>query len=807
MSTLLQDLRYAFRSLRSQRGIAAIAVACLALGIGANTAIFSVVRAVLLQSLPYRAPERLVRVYETANFGGTRGAGSVSIPNFIDWRAQNDAFEAIAAYSVSSFDLIGSGDPERVRATRASANLFALVGARPAFGRTFALDDDQPGKTPVVVLGYGLWQRRFGADPAIVGKTISLNNAVHTVIGIMPSDFDFPVSSLRTDVWVPLVFEPPQSRQRGNHWLSVIARLKPGLDSAAATARMAPIALRIAHDFPDDMKDRGIQVNSLNGVIVGQVRQPLLMLLGAVGLVLLVACANVANLLLARASGRRREVAIRTALGADRNRLIRQFLTESVLLAVAGGVLGLAVAHWGLAGILAYAATALPRIDAIGLSPTVLAFSFVVSVLTAFIFGLVPALRASQTDLREDLTDTAGRAGTGRTQHRALNILIVAEIALSLVLLVGAGLLVRGFLAVIGTDSGLRPDGVITFHLAAPGGRMPDSVRYVQFHGPVLERLRALPGVRSASMTTLLPIQGSGWNGNFTIVGRPKETDPGKEPFAEYRVVSSGYFASLGIPMMQGREFGDQDALDAPSVVIINDEFVRRYFPNENPIGKEILAWTSKPSTVIGVARSVRQVSLDSPPRPELYVAAAQTPWQLYGMTYVLSTRGAPEAIMPSVRAAIRDVAPLQPIFQVRTMSGVISDSLRSRKLTLSLLAIFAALALVLSAAGVFGVMSYGVSQRQREIGIRIAVGARGAEVMTMVLADAGKLVVLGVAIGLVAAAALTRVLTGMVYGVSVRDPATFGLVAAIIAAVAMVACLVPALRAARVDPVRAMRS
>jgi predicted permease len=367
--------------------------------------------------------------------------------------------------------------------------------------------------------------------------------------------------------------------------------------------------------------------------------------------------------------------------------------------------------------------------------------------------------------------------------------------------------LVRGFLAVIGTDSGLRPEGVITFHVSAPGGRMSDSVRYVQFYGPVLERLRAVPGVRSAATTTLLPIQGSGWNGNFTIVGRPKESDPSKEPFAEYRVVSSNYFAALGIPMMQGREFSDQDALDAPRVVIVNDEFVRRYFPNETPIGKQIFAWESKPATVIGVARSVHQVSLDSPPRTELYVPAAQTPWQLFDVTYVLSTRGAPESVMPSVRAAVREIAPVQPIFQVRTMDGVISDSLRNRKLTLSLLAIFAALALVLSAAGVFGVMSYGVSQRQQEIGIRMALGARGSDVTTMVLADAGKLVALGVAIGLVAATGLTRVLTGMVYGVGVRDPLTFALVSAIIAAVAMVASLVPAVRAARVDPIAAMRS
>jgi predicted permease len=807
MATFLQDVRYALRSLRGQRGIAVIAIACLALGIGANTAIFSVVRAVLLESLPFRDPSRIVRVYETANFGGTRGLGSVSIPNFIDWRAQNDAFESMTAYSTYTFDLIGNGEPERVRGTRSSANLFALLGSRPILGRTFALDDDQPGKAPVVVLGNGFWRRRFGADPSILGKSISLDNKRYSVIGVMSADFDFPISALRTDVWVPVAFDTQQAHQRGNHSQSVVARLKPGLDSAAATARMLPIAQRLARDYPSEQKDRGISVNLLNGVIVGRVRTPLLILLGAVGLVLLIACANVANLLLARASGRRREVAIRTALGAERGRLIRQFLTESVLLSFAGGVLGLAVAHWGLAGILAYAATSLPRVDSIGLSPTVLVFSLGVSVVTGLAFGIVPALRASQADLREDLTETAGRSGTGRKQHRTLDTLIVAEIALSLVLLVGAGLLVRGFLAVIGTDSGLRPDQVITFHLAAPGGRLSDSARFVQFYSPVLERIRALPGVRSAATTTLLPIQGSGWNGNFTIVGRPKETDPSKQPFAEYRVVSSEYFASLGIPMTAGREFSDEDALDAPSVVIINDEFVRRYFPNENPIGKQIFAWSPQPSTVVGVARSVHQVSLDSPPRAELYVPSAQAPWQMFDVTFVLSTRTAPESIMPSVRQAVRGLAPDQPIFQVRTMDGVISDSLRTRKLTLSLLAIFAALAVVLSAAGVFGVMSYGVSQRQREIGIRMALGARGSAVTGMVLTDAGKLVVLGVVIGLGGAAALTRVLSGMVYGVGVRDPLTFGVVAVIIATVAMVSSLVPAVRASRVDPILAMRA
>jgi len=537
------------------------------------------------------------------------------------------------------------------------------------------------------------------------------------------------------------------------------------------------------------------------------VRTPLLMLLGAVGLVLLIACANVANLLLARASGRRREVAIRTALGAERWRLVRQFLTESVLLAATGGLLGLAVAHWGLKGILAYAAAALPRAETVHLNGSVLAFVAGVSLVTGIAFGLVPALRASQSDLREDLAESAGRTGTGRKHHRTLRGLIVAEMALSLVLLVGAGLLVRGFLALMSTDPGLKADRVLTFHIAAPAGRMPDSVRFLQFYGPVLQRLRGVPGVSDVASTSIIPIQNSGWNGNFTIVGRPVDQDPAKQTFAEYRVVSSNYFHAMGIGMVRGREFSDRDAAGAPPVVIVNDEFVRRYFPNEDPIGKQIFPWTDKAATVVGVARSVRQVSLDQTPRPELYVAAPQTPGNLRDVGYVLRTQANPESLMPSVRAALRDVAPDQPIFLVKTMNDVISDSLQSRKLTLSLLAIFASLALLLSAAGVYGVMSYAVSQRQREIGIRMALGARATNVTRMILSEAGTLAAIGLVIGLIAAALLTRVLSSMLYGVGTHDPVTFVAVALLLVGVALAASMVPALRASKVDPLQAMRT
>ena len=807
MDTFLQDLRFALRSLTKAKGITLIAAACLALGIGANTAIFSVVRAVLLESLPYREPDRVVRLYESAIFGGTRGLGSVSVPNFVDWRAQQQAFEGLAAYTTGSADLVGDGPPERVRRVSSSSNLFAILGARPLIGRTFALDEDEPGRPLVVVLGEGFWRRRFGADPAILGKQISINNKPHTVIGVMPASFDFPITSIRTDVWKTLEWNAQQARSRGNHWMSVVGRLKPGIDSAAATAQMMAITKRIAAIDPDEMRDRGVTVSSINGVVVGSVRKPLFMLLGAVALVLLVACANVANLLLARASGRRREVAIRTALGAERSRLVRQFLTESVLLSLAGGALGIAVAHWGLQGLLAFASGSLPRSDAVRVDSTVLMFVAAVSVLTGLLFGIVPALRASRIDLRQDLNDSAGRAGTSRQHHRTLDSLIVAEIALSLVLLVGAGLLVRGFVALTNVDPGLRAENVLTFHVSAPSGEMSDSARYTQFYGAVLDRVRALPGVQTVASTTLLPIQGSGWNGNFRIVGRPEEKDPSKAPFAEYRVVSDDYFKSLGIPLAKGREFSKQDSFDAPQVVIVNDEFARLYFPNEDPIGKQILPWTDKPATIVGVAKSVRQVSLDQAPRSELYVVAAQTPWQLYDVTYIVSTKATPEAVVPGIREAVRAVSANQPLYLIKSMERIISESLASRKLTLSLLAIFASLALVLSAAGVYGVMSYGVSQRRRELGIRMALGARGGEVTTMVLRDAAKLAMIGVAIGLAAAAGMTRVLSGMVYGVGTRDPATFVVVAGLIGAVAVAASLVPALRAARVDPLTAMRT
>jgi predicted permease len=805
MDTLLQDLRYAARSLRKHRSTTAIAVVCLALGIGANTAIFSVVRAVLIESLPYRDPSRLVRLYEAGIFNGVRGQGSLSVPNYRDIKAENTVFESMAAYNTSGADLTGGdGQPERVRWTRTTFDFFDVLGARPRLGRTFAPGEDEPGHN-VAVLSEGFFRRRYAGDPQLIGRTITLNNTPYTVIGVMPETFDYPIAPQHNDMWVPLVPRENDIKQRGNHWMQSIARLKPGFDSASANARLMPIALRLAHDYPEQQKDRLLQVIPLNTIVVGRVRPALLLLLGAVGLVLLIACANVANLLLARAAGRTREVAVRTALGAERGRLIRQLLTESVLLAVVGGVLGLVVAWLALRGILTFAAPALPRADAVKLNVDVLLFALGVSVVTGVLFGVVPAFRASDVDLRQDLTDTAGRGGTSRKQHRTLNTFIAAEIALSLVLLIGAGLVVRAFAALINTDPGFKPDHVLTFHISPAAGQFGDSARYSGFFGPLTERLRSIPGVRSASLTTILPIQNSGTNGFFDIVGRPQEKDDARRPYAEFRVVGADFFQTMGIPLKEGRGFTANDALGRELVVVVNEAFQKKYF-TESVIGKQVVPWGTGPATIVGIVGAVRQVSLEKEPLPEIYVPAAQHPWQLGNVTYVIATQADPNSIVPAVRQAVRELAPTQPLSAVESMDDVLSESLQQRKLTLTLLAIFAVLATALSAAGVYGVMSYAVTQRTREIGIRMALGAGTGNVTRMVLFDAGRLVLIGVAIGLAAAWLLTRFVAGMLYGVGQHDPATFAGVTALIASVALLASLVPAVKAARVDPLAAMR-
>ncbi len=809
MGSFFQDVRYALRSLRNQPAFTTIAILCLALGIGANTAIFSVVRTVLLGSLPYREPARLVRIYETFTAQGKSGLlGSVSVPNLADFRAQLTSFEGMAAYNGMNMNLVDREQPERLRVVEVTANAFALLGTPPLAGRVFRPEEDGPGSPDVVVISEGLWRRRFGSRPEILNSTLRLDSTTFTVVGVMPASFDLPVSAVHTDLWT--AFRPERNgdaKNRGAHFLQVFGRLRTGVDAAAADADLKTAVARIRIVDPGEMEGRSATTKSMEEVLVGPVRPALVLLLGAVGLVLLIACANVANLLLARASGRRREVAIRTALGADPRRIVRQFLTESVLLSAAGGVLGLAVAFSSLRIILSFAAAALPRAESIGLDPLVLAFTAAISIITGVAFGLAPALQASRADLRQDLSDSSGKTSISGVRHRALKTLVVAEIALSMVLLTGAGLLVRSFGALIKTDPGFQAHNVLTFKTRLATNPGLDSSLYVRFAGPVLEKLRALPGVRAAGTTSLLPVQSWGTNGGMSIVGRPQETEQSKRPFAEFRTVSSGYFAALGIPMRAGREFNDHDVPGALPPIIINQEFARRYFPGEDPLGKQINAWSPTPYTIVGIAGDVRQAGLDQDPHSEVYVNAAFNPQRLTNMTFVVSTASDPSRLVSAVRDAVAAVSPGQPLYGIETMESVVSSSLRSRELTLALLAVLAVLAVLLAGAGVFGVMSYLVSQRTRELGIRMALGANARGVTTMVLSDAMKLAAAGVAIGLVAALALSSLMQSLLFGIGARDPITLLASSIVLPAIAIASSLVPALRAARADPLTAIRA
>ena len=805
MSQIGQDIRFAWRTLDRSRGAMSVAVFCLALGIGANTAIFSVVRAVLLQSLPYRDADRLVNVSESYTSRGEVHAGSVAAPNYFVLRDRVRDFSGAAAYAPTIRDLGDVANPEHLSGYRVTSNLFDLLGARPLAGRTFVPADSEPGAPRTVILSEALWRRSFGADPAVVGATILMSNIKYQVVGVMPHGFDFPVATVHNDFWIVLSWpDVGGTTSRRNHSLHVVARLAPGADSASAARTLAAKARELTQDFPQAQTGRGFVVASLANNVVGKVRPALLVLVGAVALVLLIACANVANLLLARATGRRRELAIRTALGAARARLVRQLLTESVLLAGAGGLLGLVIARLSLDALVRLAADTLPRAQSIALDGGVVAFAVAVSVATGLLFGLAPAVRATRADLREDLSDAAGRSSAGAARHRTLDTLITAEIALSLVLLVGAGLVIRSFVALLDTDAGFRAEGVLSFHTTPPAGQLSDSNRYALFYGPLLEHLRELPDVRVAAFTSMLPIEDGPTDRYFGVVGRA--VDSTNIPDAEMRVVSSAYFRALGIPVVTGREFDDRDGALAPPVAIVNDRLASQYFPGQNPIGQRINGLGPREFTIVGVVKSVRQIGLDQAARAEFYLAAPQATGQFGPVAFVVATRGDPELLAPAIRRVVHDVAPRQPVYQLATMTTVVSRSLAGRRLVLVLLGAFAVLALALSAAGVYGVMSYAVAQRTREIGIRMALGAHAWDVAMMVLRSTVSVTATGVTAGLLGAALLMRLMQGIVYGVSTYDPLTFVLVPAVIAVVALAAGVMPAARAARVDPLRAMR-
>jgi putative ABC transport system permease protein len=801
-----RDVRFGLRGLRRSPAFVTVAVLCLALGIGANAAIFSVVNAVLLKPLPYGDPDRLVQLNETFTWNGVEGTGSISYPDFVDWQAQATAFERIGGYVWGNVNLQGTEQPERLLSVAATADVFPVLGVRPALGRTFAPGEDRPGRDQVVVLSDALWRKRFGADPRIVGRAIALDGKPRTVVGVMPPAFSFP-PRWRTDVWVPLAADSNQVHGRGRHFMFAVARLEPGVTLDRANAQLKAVAARIAAANPDDQAGRSALVTPLRETVVGWVRPALLVLLGAVGLVLLIACANVANLLLVRAAVRRHEVAIRLALGASRARLVRQFLVESLLLAAAGAAAGGALAWAALHALRPFTESAVRLAGAVPLDRSVFLFLVAITLLSGLAFGLVPALQASGGSVRSDLMAAGTKTTATAGQQRFRSALVVGEIALSLVLLVGAGLLMRGFLLLRGVAPGFDAEGVLTAHVAIPAQRLESLGPTQPFLRPALERLRQIPGVRSVGLINMLPTQNYGSNGTFGVVGQDP-LPPERAPIAEVRAVSPGYFQSLGIPLKAGRLLAEYEGARGEQSLVINETLARQYLKGD-PVGQQLTGFAETPYTVVGVVGDVRQSGLTEAPRAEAYFSYADTAVTGFfdDVTFVIKTSGEPSALEGPVRAALHAVAPDIPVFGVRTMEEVVSASLSWNRYTSLLLGAFAGVALLLSVVGLYGVISYLVTQRTREMGIRMALGAQARDVVRLVMRHGARLTVAGVVLGLAGAYAFTRLLASLLYGVSARDPLTFALVPAVLAAVALAAAYVPARRASRADPLLAIRA
>jgi putative ABC transport system permease protein len=800
----IQDLRYGLRLLMKNPGMTLVIVATLALGIGANTAIFSVVNAVLLRSLPYREPDRLVLISRYQSIGEQDLATGA---DFLDWRDQAKSFEQIAAYYTGEVDLTGSGEPQRLNAGKVSANLFATLGFAPALGRDFTKEEDTYGGAPVAILSDGLWRRRFGGDPQVIGRAITLGGQSRTVVGVMPAGFWFPEE---IDLWLPLAINAAQELgRRQNVLLSTLARLKPGLTPEAARADLSGILERQRQAFPGLYANFQARVAGLSERLVGDVRLSLLVLFGAVVFVLLVACANVANLLLARSAARQREMAIRTAVGAGRLRLARQTLTESLLLSLLGGGGGLLAAKWLIRLLVAASPDRIARIKETSVDGRVLGFTCAVMLLTSLITGIFPALQASKIDVNETLKSQS-EAGAARGQaRRALPALMILELALALILLVGAGLMVKSFLRLMAVPKGFDPDGVLTLALKPGGAKYPPgSPQRREYFQDSLDRVRALPGVRSASLASALPLNGPSLMTSIQIEGRPR-FEPGKAPIIYVNSVSPEFFQTIGLEMRNGRPFTSQDGAETPKVVVINETLARRFFPDENPIGHRLVRGKDS-ITIVGVVGDTRNLGLDRPVNPEIYMPLMQNPGYVSNLV-VRATRDQnnPNGL-PAVAAAIRNqvlsIDPNEPVDQVVTMEERLSNSVAGRRFQALLLGLFAGLAFVIAAVGVYGVISYAVSQRTREIGVRMALGARAGDVMGMVVWRGMRLALTGVALGLAGALALTRVMKNLLFDVSATDPATFTLIALLLVAVALIASCIPARRATKVDPLQALR-
>jgi putative ABC transport system permease protein len=804
------DVRYAFRTLRRNPGFAIVVLLTLALGIGANAAIFSVVNGVLLRPLPYRDADRLMVIR-----GDLKRPGLNDIPasagEYVDYRDRSHGFEQVAAYDTVGFNLTGGGEPERVDGAIVSTTFFSLLSASAQVGRTLVADEDQPGRDDVVVLSHSLWTRRFSANPAIVGQTIPVDGRPAQVVGVMPAAFQFPDRSI--EIWKPflLAADALSDNNRGSHGYTALARLKAGVSRQQAQADLNAVTAAFKADHPGNYRNGfGATLRPLQEEIVGDTGRPLIVLLGAVAVVLLIACANVANLLLARAASRRKEITLRTALGASRGRLVRQLITESVLVSAIGGLIGLGLAAWGVDLLIASAPDSIPRIQEVGVDARVAGFTALVSLATGLVFGLVPALRASRAPLNDALKE-GGRAGGGAVHGFAGRALVVSEVALSLVLLIAAGLLIHSFRRLQDVAPGFDSSRLLTFRLSLPESRYTTFQKGQSFFDEFFIGLRRSPGVRGVAATNALPFSGLGGSRSFHIEGR-EEKRPEDQTEEQLRIVTDGYFAAMGIPIVAGREFTDRDALNQPRVAVVNDAMAKKHWPHESPIGKRVSFSTNEPHwyEIVGVAGNIKHRALEAADRPELYVPFRQplfAGWTVRPMYVIARTAADPASTVAIARHEIARVDRDQPISDVRTMDERIGRSLSSRRFSMVLLALFAGLALTLAAVGIYGVVAYAVTERTHEIGVRVALGAQRRDVMAMVVGQGMTMTLVGTAIGVAASAALARLMSSLLFGVSAVDPATFVAIPMLLIAVALAACYVPARRAMRVDPLQTLRS
>jgi putative ABC transport system permease protein len=811
METFWQDLRYGLRMLLKAPSVSIVATIALALGIGANTAIFSVVNAVLLRPLPFANSESLMNVWETDSVRGYK-RGSASYPNFVDWREQNHSFDYVSTYHTSDFILTGRGDSSRLKGAVINADLFPLLGVAPVFGRGFRSEEDQPGESGrVAVLSQQLFQQRFNSDPNIVGQSMLLDGKNFTIVGVMPYAFQFPIQNDPIELWTTVAVdregEDPVTNERGAHYMNVIGRLKPGVSKTQAQAEMTAVGARLEQQYPDKNLHKSISVEPTLEALVGDIRPALLILLGAVGCVLLIACANVANLLLARAMSRHKEMAIRAALGASRMRVVRQLLTESIVLSLAGGALGLFLAVWWSDLLVALGKQNIPRALQVGLDWRVLIFTLAVSVLTGVVFGLVPALHSSKTELTESLKEGGRATSEGARRNRTRGILMVSELAIAVILLVGAGLLIQSLWRLRNVSPGFPSQNLLTFAVGIPDVKYPTE-KQDQFYRDLVARLQVLPGVTSASSIIPLPLSGDLFSISFETEGRP--VAKGNQPSADFFSISDDYFKTLGVPILKGREFNQRDGAKAPGVVIVNQAFAKKFFPNEDPVGQRIKPGISTGENqpdwreIVGIVGDVRNRNLSSDLRAGYFVPQAQVPFNQ--MSMVVRTTGDPHALITAVQNEVHAMDRELPVFNIKTMDEYISNTVAAPRFNATLLMIFATVALILTVVGLYGVMSYSVAQRTNEIGIRMALGAQTRDVMLMIVSQGFKLVLVGLGIGLIGAFALTRVIASLLFGVTAKDPITFAAVAMLLATVALLACYIPARRATRLDPLEALR-